>query len=228
VFVVIKHGTRRLAHVNVTTHPSAAWTLQQLRAGIRDADDHKYLIHDRDSIFARHLDDPIRALGLAVAALTVLETQGERELRARDRHDPARVPALDDSAVRGASTLDPARVGCSLHGGRPHSALGPGVPGPLAESARTSMSMDTGVRSCERNPCWAACTTSTPSRRRRRSRMEYGPLNRMAETTEVLKSGVAPAGGHVCGAQGVQREFGKGALDLRRFCSKPMCRWGRW
>jgi len=114
VFVVIKHGTRRLAHVNVTTHPSAAWTLQQLRAGIRDADDHKYLIHDRDSIFARHLDDPIRALGLAVAALTVLETQGERELRARDRHDPARVPALDDSAVRGASTLDPARVGCSL------------------------------------------------------------------------------------------------------------------
>jgi hypothetical protein len=114
------------------------------------------------------------------------------------------------------------------NGGRPHSALGPGVPGPLAEAARTSMSMDTGVRSCERNPCWAACTTSTPSRRRRRSRMEYGPLNRMAETTEVLKSGVAPAGGHVCGAQGVQREFGKGALDLRRFCSKPMCRWGRW
>jgi putative transposase len=31
VFVVIEHGTRRLAHVNVTTHPSAAWTLQQLR-----------------------------------------------------------------------------------------------------------------------------------------------------------------------------------------------------
>jgi hypothetical protein len=33
---------------------------------IADADDHKYLIHDRDSIFARHLDDSIRALGLAV------------------------------------------------------------------------------------------------------------------------------------------------------------------
>ena len=28
VFVVIEHGTRRLAHVNVTTHPSAAWALQ--------------------------------------------------------------------------------------------------------------------------------------------------------------------------------------------------------
>jgi len=66
VFVVIEHGTRRLAHVNVTTHPSAAWALQQLRAVIGDADDHQYLIHDRDSIFARHLDDSIRALGLAV------------------------------------------------------------------------------------------------------------------------------------------------------------------
>jgi hypothetical protein len=65
VFVVIEHGTRRLAHVNVTTHPSAAWTLQQLREVIADADDHEYLIHDRDSIFARHLDDSIRALSLA-------------------------------------------------------------------------------------------------------------------------------------------------------------------
>jgi len=27
VIVVIKHGTRRLTHVNVTAHPSAAWTL---------------------------------------------------------------------------------------------------------------------------------------------------------------------------------------------------------
>jgi hypothetical protein len=27
VFVVIKHGRRRLAHVNVTTNPTAEWTL---------------------------------------------------------------------------------------------------------------------------------------------------------------------------------------------------------
>jgi hypothetical protein len=66
VFVVIEHLTRRLRHVNVTTHPSAAWTLQQLREVIADAANHKYLIHDRDSIFARHLDDSIRALGLRV------------------------------------------------------------------------------------------------------------------------------------------------------------------
>src|SRR5678809_848203 len=48
VFVVIEHSTRRLAHVNVTAHPSASRTLQQLREAIGDAESHKYLIHDRD------------------------------------------------------------------------------------------------------------------------------------------------------------------------------------
>src|SRR6266478_3185971 len=44
VFVVIEHGTRRLAHLNVTAHPSAAWTLQQLREVIGDTDGrNKYL-----------------------------------------------------------------------------------------------------------------------------------------------------------------------------------------
>ena len=47
--------------MNVTTHPSAAWTLQQLREVIADADEHKYLIHDPDSIFARHLEACTRA-----------------------------------------------------------------------------------------------------------------------------------------------------------------------
>ncbi len=66
VFVVIEHGTRRLAHVNVTAHPSTDWTLQQLREVVGDTNIHKYLIHDRDATFARHLDNSIRALGLEV------------------------------------------------------------------------------------------------------------------------------------------------------------------
>jgi hypothetical protein len=37
VFVVIDHVSRRLLHVNVTTHPTAAWTLQQLREAIPKA-----------------------------------------------------------------------------------------------------------------------------------------------------------------------------------------------
>ena len=66
VFVVIEHGTRRLVHCNVTAHPTAVWTLQQLRevAGI----DHQYqfLLHDRDSIFSVGLNESIQALGIRV------------------------------------------------------------------------------------------------------------------------------------------------------------------
>jgi len=66
VFVVIEHGTRRLAHVNVTAHPTAEWALRQLRNVIGDDSTKRYLIHDRDRIFAKHLDDSIRVLGIEV------------------------------------------------------------------------------------------------------------------------------------------------------------------
>ena len=66
VFVVIEHGTRRLAHINVTVNPTADWTLQQLRAVVGEEGAHQYLIHDRDKIFAKGADESIRALGLKV------------------------------------------------------------------------------------------------------------------------------------------------------------------
>ena len=66
VFVIIHHGSRRLLHFNVTAHPSAAWTLQQLRETIGFADGYRYLLHDRDSIFAASLDESIKRLGLTV------------------------------------------------------------------------------------------------------------------------------------------------------------------
>lgn len=34
VLIAIEHQTRRIVHCNVTTHPTAAWTLQQLREAI--------------------------------------------------------------------------------------------------------------------------------------------------------------------------------------------------
>jgi len=46
VFVVIEHSTRRLAHINVTSNPSADWTLQQLREVMGNGGGHRYLIPD--------------------------------------------------------------------------------------------------------------------------------------------------------------------------------------
>jgi hypothetical protein len=92
VFVVIEHGTRRLTHVNVTAHPSADWTLQQLRTVVGEEGGHRYLIHDRDKIFAKHLDDSIRALGIEVLRSPISESESEFNQRARDWDNSKRMP----------------------------------------------------------------------------------------------------------------------------------------
>jgi putative transposase len=66
VFVVIEHHSRRLIHCNVTAHPCADWTLQQLREAVGFEERYAYLLHDRDSIFAKHLDDSIGRFGVKV------------------------------------------------------------------------------------------------------------------------------------------------------------------
>jgi putative transposase len=62
----MEHTTRRLLHVNVTAHPTAQWTLQQLREALPCDHTYRFLIHDRDSIFSPQLDQSIRHLGLRV------------------------------------------------------------------------------------------------------------------------------------------------------------------
>src|ERR1700722_2938995 len=59
VFVVIEHRSRRVIHCNITAHPNAAWTLQQLRETVGLEGRYEYLLHERDSIFATHLDESI-------------------------------------------------------------------------------------------------------------------------------------------------------------------------
>jgi putative transposase len=50
VFVVMEHATRRVLHVNVTAHPTAQWTLQQLSDAMPSDHGDRFLIHDRDRI----------------------------------------------------------------------------------------------------------------------------------------------------------------------------------
>jgi transposase InsO family protein len=50
----------------LTAHPTAAWTLQQLREVIGLQERCEYLLHDRDSIFASHLDESMAKLGVKV------------------------------------------------------------------------------------------------------------------------------------------------------------------
>jgi hypothetical protein len=41
---------------NVTCHPTADWTLQQLRECVAGDEGYRFAIHDRDSIYCKELD----------------------------------------------------------------------------------------------------------------------------------------------------------------------------
>jgi hypothetical protein len=66
VFVILDMGTRRIVHWNATEHPTAEWTLQQFRACVTGDGPHRFVIHDRDSIFSSALDRGLTAMGLRV------------------------------------------------------------------------------------------------------------------------------------------------------------------
>jgi len=51
VLIIIAHERRRVAHVAVTDHPTAAWTAQQLREAFPWEDAPRYLLRDRDHAF---------------------------------------------------------------------------------------------------------------------------------------------------------------------------------
>jgi putative transposase len=136
VFIVIEHGTRRLAHVNVTTQPSTAWTLQQLREVVGSTANHKYLIHDRDAIFAKLLDASIRALGVEVLRSPISSPKAnaicERVIGTIRRECLDWMLPMSEAHLRLILREWVVHYNC----GRPHSTLGPGVPGPPAGPAR--------------------------------------------------------------------------------------------
>ena len=59
------HDRRRLLHFNVTAHPTAEWTGQQLREAFPFDQLPRYLLRDRDAIFGNHFREQVRDLGIS-------------------------------------------------------------------------------------------------------------------------------------------------------------------
>src|ERR671918_898318 len=138
VFVVMDLGTRRILHHNVTAHPTAEWTAQQFREVLPGGHAYRFVIHDRDSIFSKELDEEVTAMGVQV-----LRT-------------PVRAPKANSFCERFGGTL---RRECldflipfnerhlkfvlkawiaHFNLARPHMSLGPGIPAALRPPAQKS------------------------------------------------------------------------------------------
>jgi putative transposase len=64
VFIVLEHRRREVLHFNVTEHPTAAWTSQQIIEAFADRDAPKYLIRDRDSVYGNDVHLRISSMGI--------------------------------------------------------------------------------------------------------------------------------------------------------------------
>jgi putative transposase len=130
VFVMIEHASRRLLHVNVTAHPTAQWTRQQFREAIPADHTYRILIHDRDAIFSKDVDQAVRHMGLHVIKTPVRTPVAnaicERVIGTLRRECLDFVIPLNEGHLHGFMKEWVAHY----NSGRPHMSLGPGIPQP--------------------------------------------------------------------------------------------------
>jgi putative transposase len=130
VFVVMEIGSRRLVHFNVTSHPTAAWTLQQFREVLDNAQDYRFVIHDRDKIYCQDLDLAVRAMGVRILKTPVHSAQAnchcERLIGSLRRDCLDFLIPLNERHLKGILREWKTHY-CQA---RPHTSLGPGLPEP--------------------------------------------------------------------------------------------------
>jgi putative transposase len=130
VLVVMEHAPRRIIHINVTAHPTAAWTLQQLREAIPSDHTYRFMLHDRDAIFSTGFDASVAGMGLEVIETPVRSPKAnslcERVIGTLRRECLDWIISLTEEHLR--KTLRSWLA--HYNRGRPHSSLGPGLPDP--------------------------------------------------------------------------------------------------
>ena len=130
VFVVMHHSSRKLLHFNVTSHPTADWTLQQLRETFGTDQEFRYLLHDRDSIFSEGLNRSIEAFGLRVLKSPPRSPKAnalcERLIGTIRRECLDWLIPLSEHHLR----LPLKMWAVHYNRSRPHMGLGPGIPDP--------------------------------------------------------------------------------------------------
>jgi len=64
VFVILAHHRRRIVHFNVTEHPTAAWTAQQIVEAFPWEEAPRYLLRDRDGVYGDEFVRRMKGMGI--------------------------------------------------------------------------------------------------------------------------------------------------------------------
>jgi transposase InsO family protein len=127
-FFLVGLGSRRVAHVGVTRHPTDAWVAQRLREATPYGERSRYLVRDNDAKYGPRFAHLAAATGIAVVRMPVraprVNAIAERFLRSVRREYLEHLLLLGEAHLRrvlGAYVVH-------LNHDRPHKGLGQGMP----------------------------------------------------------------------------------------------------
>ena len=128
VFVVLTHHRRRVVHFNVTEHPTAVWTAQQLVDAFPDESAPAYLLRDRDRVYSQPFRHRAKGHGDRGDSHGAAQPVAEPVRGAAHRLDPAQclnhVLVLNERHLRRILT----RYFAYYHRARTHLALDKDAP----------------------------------------------------------------------------------------------------
>jgi transposase InsO family protein len=70
IFVVLSLDRRRIVHLNVTTHPTAAWTASQLYQAFPFDAAPRFLVRDRDHIYGAEVQQALHRMNIAETVIS--------------------------------------------------------------------------------------------------------------------------------------------------------------
>jgi putative transposase len=104
VFVVLRHERRELLHINVTDHPTAVWTAQQIIEAFPDDSAPRFLLRDRDAIYGEEFARRVKS--------RPRRQRESRSLTVRRRHE--RIGPMGFLTWTGRTDLTGDRVDCRV------------------------------------------------------------------------------------------------------------------
>jgi hypothetical protein len=64
IAILLAHHRRRVVHFNVTEHPTAAWTAQQIVDAFPNESAPAYLLRDRDRVYGQRFRHRLKGMGI--------------------------------------------------------------------------------------------------------------------------------------------------------------------
>ena len=126
VLVLLAHQRRRIVHINITEHPTAAWTAQQMIEAFPDDTAPRWLLRDRDAIYGDAFRRRVAGMGIGEVLASPSSPWQNPYAETRDRIHSPRVSGSCDRAWRVASATASDLVSQLLSWGANASRLGEG------------------------------------------------------------------------------------------------------